>query len=710
MHNALYKFLRHEIFSYIILFGIVICLFGKTLLIPSDQLLSNGDLQKSLYYFHSFVGNSLRDHEFPFWNPHVFAGYPFLASPWINLFYPPNWLLYVLPLSRGYVWHFAFHLFLASSGMYILLRRFTHRVPALIGAIAFGLSGKLVTGLYAGYLDVTASSTYMPLTIGAIWLSLESRQKKYFFIAVIITALQILSGYLTMTIFTIQAAALLAIFLSVKQKGLRPLLSFLFIIILAVGLTAFQLLPTQELISLSDRSQKLMDDFYLYGEASANILRMMWNPFALGSLIEYGRTYKIGYFEHAFYIGKIPLLLTLIGISSLGASVVQYIRHRKTTFPVLLAIFSILLIVFGFWVSLGSTAPVNLMTLLVRYVPWYHFIRVPPRHLLYCEVGLAILASLGAQFVYSKKHGKIICTALLLITVFDLLIFSRSFIVSNPIPDKRQDPELLSFIAGQHESLPGRIHPGFTLGTSDRLSLDLNAPMKYGLFSDNGYDPVMLHNYNQFIRASNGVPDIFGGLPFITLTSPSLRFLNIKYILLSLTDDPLEQKSDSQYTHIFTKPDREYSLYVSTNTLPRFYEVPNVIVTSSRNDAYQHIASRSIQYDDTVILVSDKASTLPKTTCTKLYTKEIVVKYFGRNSIALSTSVPCSGYLVSSEVMYPGWEAYIDGKKTDLLEGNLAFRTVFVPAGPHSIEMRYNPRIFILGGIISFITLSVLLF
>jgi len=49
------------------------------------------------------------------------------------------------------------------------------------------------------------------------------------------------------------------------------------------------------------------------------------------------------------------------------------------------------------------------------------------------------------------------------------------------------------------------------------------------------------------------------------------------------------------------------------------------------------------------------------------------------------------GFLVVSDTLVPGWTARVDDRPSPLLRVDLAFRAVPVPAGRHSVEMRYNP-------------------
>jgi hypothetical protein len=49
------------------------------------------------------------------------------------------------------------------------------------------------------------------------------------------------------------------------------------------------------------------------------------------------------------------------------------------------------------------------------------------------------------------------------------------------------------------------------------------------------------------------------------------------------------------------------------------------------------------------------------------------------------------GWLIMSEVHYPGWEATLDGAPAALLRVNYALRGVRVPAGEHRVRLRFQP-------------------
>ncbi|MEO6316432.1 MAG: hypothetical protein ABIU63_05390 [Chitinophagaceae bacterium] len=63
------------------------------------------------------------------------------------------------------------------------------------------------------------------------------------------------------------------------------------------------------------------------------------------------------------------------------------------------------------------------------------------------------------------------------------------------------------------------------------------------------------------------------------------------------------------------------------------------------------------------------------------------------DKITYKSSASKPQFAVFSEVYYPyGWDAYIDGKKTDYCRVNYVLRGMPVPAGEHAIEFRFEPK------------------
>ncbi|MBI1779861.1 MAG: YfhO family protein [Sphingobacteriales bacterium] len=86
-----------------------------------------------------------------------------------------------------------------------------------------------------------------------------------------------------------------------------------------------------------------------------------------------------------------------------------------------------------------------------------------------------------------------------------------------------------------------------------------------------------------------------------------------------------------------------------------------------------------------------------------------LVKY-DNDAIEYSSSASSPQFAVLSEVYYPmGWNAYVDGKKTDYVKADYFLRGVAVPAGNHKIEFKFEPSTYYTGRNISFAISIVLL-
>lgn len=96
----------------------------------------------SFYFqpFCQFIGKELRAGIFPLWNPHLYSGMSQLAVPSPALFYPPSFLLFLLPFSVGLSIYMILHQLLGAVGTYMFLRRVgAANESACFGAIAFAL-------------------------------------------------------------------------------------------------------------------------------------------------------------------------------------------------------------------------------------------------------------------------------------------------------------------------------------------------------------------------------------------------------------------------------------------------------------------------------------------------------------------------------------------------------------------------------------------
>jgi hypothetical protein len=81
----------------------------------------------------------------------------------------------------------------------------------------------------------------------------------------------------------------------------------------------------------------------------------------------------------------------------------------------------------------------------------------------------------------------------------------------------------------------------------------------------------------------------------------------------------------------------------------------------------------------------------------------------GDDEVRASVSANGAGYLVIADSLQHGWKAFVDGRPVRLLFAEHALAAVPVPAGRHEVRLRYDPKSWRVGLIISAISVVVLL-
>jgi len=78
--------------------------------------------------------------------------------------------------------------------------------------------------------------------------------------------------------------------------------------------------------------------------------------------------------------------------------------------------------------------------------------------------------------------------------------------------------------------------------------------------------------------------------------------------------------------------------------------------------------------------------------------------------ILVCTECSSEGLLVLRDSWYPGWIAFIDGKRNPIFRVNGCFRGVIVPAGEHRVRFVYRPILAYISGLVSLLALLVVVF
>lgn len=67
------------------------------------------------------------------------------------------------------------------------------------------------------------------------------------------------------------------------------------------------------------------------------------------------------------------------------------------------------------------------------------------------------------------------------------------------------------------------------------------------------------------------------------------------------------------------------------------------------------------------------------------------------NRLTINIKATESGWLLTSDVWYPGWGVVVDGEEADLRRADYLFRAVAISPGDHTVEFRYRPLSLYIG-------------
>ncbi len=142
---------------------------------PHNELLS--DLVLENLVWKQFIVESLQAGDIPLWNPHLFAGVPFLAAGQHSALYPLSALFYLLPLVRAYGLFTVLQLWLAGVFMYLFGRVLRlGRFPALVAGITYQLSAFFLVSVV--FTMILAAAAWLPLLLAVIEVMIRKQEDK----------------------------------------------------------------------------------------------------------------------------------------------------------------------------------------------------------------------------------------------------------------------------------------------------------------------------------------------------------------------------------------------------------------------------------------------------------------------------------------------------------------------------------------------------
>jgi hypothetical protein len=141
--------------------------------------------------------------------------------------------------------------------------------------------------------------------------------------------------------------------------------------------------------------------------------------------------------------------------------------------------------------------------------------------------------------------------------------------------------------------------------------------------------------------------------------------------------------------------DRVLNVYENTNVMPRATLVSRARFAGARPEALDLVSRPDFDPRTEVVLEKAGAATPEPADAAGAAPGTVSVDRYEPERIALTADVAApGGWLVLSEVFFPGWTASVDGAPAAILRADGVFRSVRLEAGHHTVDFRYQPRSF----------------
>jgi hypothetical protein len=689
----------------------VLAVFGGD---ADNAVIQAYDVREDFIYKREYLRTALQDGRLPLWNPHTFGGAPFLANPQAQVFYPGSLLFLWLP--RAPIIELVFHLLLAGTGIYALARISygISRGSAVLAALTFCMTGTIFGHVFRGHPHIINAIAYIPLLALAVERAATSlavarqdqpgRSRPRFgtiatalrrtltcvgawpWLAGLLLALQLLTGSLQIVwlgMLFIGLSRLLHLLLDARanlRAWLHEGLLLLAVSLIGVGLAAVQLLPTWELSQLSTRAAQ----DYAYSSTasfSPDLTLTMFHPRAApGGEIAPGGNFG--------YAGLLTALLALL-------SLFCTLRDRRV---------AILWISAGFFFLLMFGRHSSLFPLLYKFVPSFDFFRAPARAITIVHLAMSLLAAAGLDVIIRQLpsiKGQLrwlaptLVAVICAITWIDLVSAARwqKQAIVFPELQRLDDPAQLTHAGILEKDQAWYRYWFYPNALRDNHAFAMKAR------SIGGYDVMILARYERFIRTMTDSANAPSGLTRLSaasyLNSPSpfpFKVLGTKYAdyggRLVRNVDPRAVTRAWFVTRSQTVSNEEAALsYMRSDDFERYREVVFEADESRWLGDFSDETGAETSPPDKIAAVIE---VLPE-------------------KLIIRVDPHPPGYLVLSEIYYPGWRASIGDAEIPIYRCNSILRCLKLDTNvePKEISMEFNPPILRWGAMISGLSLIV---
>ena len=183
-----------------------------------------------------------------------------------------------------------------------------------------------------------------------------------------------------------------------------------------------------------------------------------------------------------------------------------------------------------------------------------------------------------------------------------------------------------------------------------------------------------------------------------------LSILGVRYLLCPL-GDPLPARAGMALVH-----SSDAQIWENPDCLPKAFISTRPVYARSDEEALDIISDPGFDLKSSAVIVADRK--FPEKTDTAVPATEALIParilHYAPELVELSAESDQEGWLVLSDLYYPGWQARLDGAPVPIFPANYLFRAVRLPPGNHRVVFTYRPKSFYFGAALSLAALVIL--
>jgi hypothetical protein len=148
-------------------------------------------------------------------------------------------------------------------------------------------------------------------------------------------------------------------------------------------------------------------------------------------------------------------------------------------------------------------------------------------------------------------------------------------------------------------------------------------------------------------------------------------------------------------------------VYENLDALPRAFVVHQAWEAGDGEEALAYLAAPGFD-PATEVVIEGEGSGLSSVS-TEPTEGTIRWLSYTPEQVEMEVELSAPGYLVLTDAIYPGWQAWVNGEEVEIRTANILFRAVQLDPGQQRVVFAYQPRSVVAGRIISLVAIVVLI-